>query len=292
MTRISKYILLLVISILLSISLGCNLNIFRVETVENDGSFTLTIDEDVLKYLNTTDIPNYTCTFDGVLKSSKYRTGEFEIAFYDNDDFFFSRIIENLINEYKEKNRVSFKSISSDNETESWMNRKQDDVNEKEYIKIKDNKIYNEIVYISLENGLQLSINYARFSDFEGNTYYRWQKTEGIRFVLHYPLMVYHNEEHDRNEVVVMPLPNGVIYYFDTTTKQIDALLKNDKYLKEEYYRFGYVNSYEKDYDNIVNYYLTDAKGVKTSEGIECEFMSNKFLVTFAEDSFSLKLII
>lgn len=292
MTRISKYILLLVISILLSISLGCNLNIFRVETVENDGSFTLTIDEDVLKYLNTTDIPNYTCTFDGVLKSSKYRTGEFEIAFYDNDDFFLSRIIENLINEYKEKNRVSFKSISSDNETESWMNRKQDDVNEKEYIKIKDNKIYNEIVYISLENGLQLSINYARFSDFEGNTYYRWQKTEGIRFVLHYPLMVYHNEEHDRNEVVVMPLPNGVIYYFDTTTKQIDALLKNDKYLKEEYYRFGYVNSYEKDYDNIVNYYLTDAKGVKTSEGIECEFMSNKFLVTFAEDSFSLKLII
>ncbi len=292
MTRISKYILLLVISILLSISLGCDLNIFRVETVENDGSFTLTIDEDVLKYLNTTDIPNYTCTFDGVLKSSKYRTGEFEIAFYDNDDFFLSRIIENLINEYKEKNRVSFKSISSDNETESWMNRKQDDVNEKEYIKIKDNKIYNEIVYISLENGLQLSINYARFSDFEGNTYYRWQKTEGIRFVLHYPLMVYHNEEHDRNEVVVMPLPNGVIYYFDTTTKQIDALLKNDKYLKEEYYKFGYVNSYEKDYDNIVNYYLTDAKGVKTSEGIECEFMSNKFLVTFAEDSFSLKLII
>lgn len=291
MTRISKYILLLVISILLSISLGCNLNIFRVETVENDGSFTLTIDEDVLKYLNTTDIPNYTCTFDGVLKSSKYRTGEFEIAFYDNDDFFLSKIIENLINEYKEKNRVSFKSISSDNETESWMNRKQDDVNEKEYIKIKDNKIYNEIVYISLENGLQLSINYARFSDFEGNTYYRWQKTEGIRFVLHYPLMVYHNEEHDRNEVVVMPLPNGVIYYFDTTTKQIDALLKNDKYLKEEYYKFGYVNSYEKDYDNIVNYYLTDAKGVKTSEGIECEFMSNKFLVTFAEDSFSLKLI-
>lgn len=292
MTRISKYILLLVISILLSISLGCNLNIFRVETVENDGSFTLTIDEDVLKYLNTTDIPNYTCTFDGVLKSSKYRTGEFEIAFYDNDDFFLSKIIENLINEYKEKNRVSFKSISSDNETESWMNRKQDDVNEKEYIKIKDNKIYNEIVYISLENGLQLSINYARFSDFEGNTYYRWQKTEGIRFVLHYPLMVYHNEEHDRNEVVVMPLPNGVIYYFDTTTKQIDALLKNDKYLKEEYYKFGYVNSYEKDYDNIVNYYLTDARGVKTSEGIECEFMSNKFLVTFAEDSFSLKLII
>lgn len=291
MTRISKYILLLVISILLSISLGCNLNIFRVETVENDGSFTLTIDEDVLKYLNTTDIPNYTCTFDGVLKSSKYRTGEFEIAFYDNDDFFLSKIIENLINEYKEKKRVSFKSISSDNETESWMNRKQDDVNEKEYIKIKDNKIYNEIVYISLENGLQLSINYARFSDFEGNTYYRWQKTEGIRFVLHYPLMVYHNEEHDRNEVVVMPLPNGVIYYFDTTTKQIDALLKNDKYLKEEYYKFGYVNSYEKDYDNIVNYYLTDAKGVKTSEGIECEFMSNKFLVTFAEDSFSLKLI-
>ncbi len=292
MTRIFKYILLLVISILLSISLGCNLNIFHVETVENDGSFTLTIDEDVLKYLNTTDIPNYTCTFDGVLKSSKYRTGEFEIAFYDNDDFFLSKIIENLINEYKEKNRVSFKSISSDNETESWMNRKQDDVNEKEYIKIKDNKIYNEIVYISLENGLQLSINYARFSDFEGNTYYRWQKTEGIRFVLHYPLMVYHNEEHDRNEVVVMPLPNGVIYYFDTTTKQIDALLKNDKYLKEEYYKFGYVNSYEKDYDNIVNYYLTDAKGVKTSEGIECEFMSNKFLVTFAEDSFSLKLII
>lgn len=291
MTRISKYILLLVILSLLSISLGCNLNIFRVETVENDGSFTLTIDEDVLKYLNTTDIPNYTCTFDGVLKSSKYRTGEFEIAFYDNDDFFLSKIIENLINEYKEKNRVSFKSISSDNETESWMNRKQDDVNEKEYIKIKDNKIYNEIVYISLENGLQLSINYARFSDFEGNTYYRWQKTEGIRFVLHYPLMVYHNEEHDRNEVVVMPLPNGVIYYFDTTTKQIDALLKNDKYLKEEYYKFGYVNSYEKDYDNIVNYYLTDAKGVKTSEGIECEFMSNKFLVTFAEDSFSLKLI-
>lgn len=291
MIKIFKSILLLIITLFIFSCSDCKLNLFAVETVENVNSFTLTIDENVKEYLNTTTIPSYTCTYDGVLKSGKNRTGNFEIAFYDNDDFFLSDIISNIIKEYESKNRVSYKLISKDNDTETWMNRKHDNDSQKEYIKVKDNTIYNEIAYVSLENGLQLSFNYARFSDFENNTYYRWQKKEGIRFVLHYPLMVYENKQNNRNEVVVMPLPNGVIYYFDTTTKKLDAILKNEKYLSEDFYTFGYVNSYEEDYSQIESYYLNDVKGVKTSEGIECEFMNNKFLITFTEESFKIKLI-
>lgn len=293
MIKIFRILLILLLSFfVINCDSDCALvKLFEVETVENVGKFTLTIDEDVIKYLNTNEIPSYTLTFDGTINSSKYNGGNFEIAFYNNDDFFISELVKKVIDEYTIKNRVSYKIISTDSDAQTWLNKKAGESSEKEYIKVKDNKITNEIAYISLENGLQLSINYARFSDFEGNVYYKWQKTEGIRFVLHYPLMVYYNEEKACNEVVVMPLPNGVIYYFDTTTKDIDSLIKNDKYLEEEYYEFGYVNSYEEDYESIINYYINDCNGKVNDDYVECEFMENKFKITFTEESFKIKLI-
>lgn len=291
MTKTSRFLILFLLLILLS---GCELNIFEVSTEENDGSFTLSIDSDVIEYLNVDEIPTYTLTFEGVLNSGVNRTGEFEIAFYNNDDSKLSKIIENLIQEYDSKNRVVYRLKETKTELETWINVNTKNGREKEYIKVKDEKIYNEIAYVCLENGLCLSMNYARFKDYENNIYYRWEKTEGIRMVLHYPLMVYYNEVNERNEFVIMPIPNGTIINFDTTTKKVSALLKDDKFIDELYYTYSYFDdskTVEENQQIVTNYYLDNTDAIVTENGIECTFLGNKFLITLDESSFKVTLV-
>lgn len=291
MTKTSRFLILLLLVITLS---GCELNIFKVETEENIGSFTLSIDSDVIEYLNTDELPTYTLNYEGTLYSGKNRTGEYEIAFYNNDDLKLSKIIEKLIQEYEDKNRVVYRLKETKTEAETWINIDTKEGKEKDYIKVKDGKLYNEIAYISLENGLCLSMNYARFKDYENNTYYRWEKTEGIRMVLHYPLMVYYNEENQRNEFVVMPIPNGTIINFDTTTKKVSALLKDDKFIDESYYTYSYFDdtkTVEENKQIVTDYYLNNTEATETSEGIECKFLGNKFLITLNENNFKISLI-
>ncbi len=291
MTKTSRFLILLLLVITLS---GCELNIFKVETEENIGNFTLSIDSDVIEYLNTDELPTFTLNYEGTLYSGKNRTGEYEIAFYNNDDLKLSKIIEKLIQEYEDKNRVVYRLKETKTEAETWINIDTKEGKEKDYIKVKDGKLYNEIAYISLENGLCLSMNYARFKDYENNTYYRWEKTEGIRMVLHYPLMVYYNEENQRNEFVVMPIPNGTIINFDTTTKKVSALLKDDKFIDESYYTYSYFDdtkTFEENKQIVTDYYLNNTEATETSEGIECKFLGNKFLITLNENNFKISLI-
>lgn len=285
MKKIFNIIVLLCICVF---SFSCKL--LEVETIDYEKQFTLTVDSDILPYLKYDTLLDFTLNYDKVITAGKMRTGEFELALYANDDYYVSSVIEKLINEYDKKDRVSYKLISTDNDAETWMNIKENGEFTKEYIKVKDEKIYNEIVYISLENGLQLSINYARFKDFENNVYYRWQKTEGIRFILHYPLMVYKDLTTNSNALVVMPLPNGVIYYFDSTTKNINEVVKNDKYLSEDYYIFEY-NSEIKNYkQDVIDYYLNDCKGTIKDDIITCSFMGNNFTIELYEDSFKVSI--
>ena len=81
------------------------------------------------------------------------------------------------------------------------MNRRDSEVDEKVYLKVKDEKVYNEIAHILLDDGLILSINYARFIDSDNVTYYKWQTTESIRMVLHYPFMITNKTDKVPNKI-------------------------------------------------------------------------------------------
>lgn len=289
----TKY-LLLVLLIVLSVSTGCSCSeMFSFPTVAMENEILLTYDQDLKEYLGyetseLNNLPNYKLTFPGVLNISKTRQGEFECVFTKNDDFTVSRIISEIIEEYRGKNRIAFREISVDNVMETWMNLRTEDRDEKIYLQVKDGKIYNEHAYIVLENGLRLSMNYARFVDKDNNVYYRWQKTESIRLVLHYSIMVI--KENNQKKFVFFVLPNEVTNKFDTTTKNINDLINKDKFLEAEWYTFNYAHSYEEDYQNYLNYYKDNFNGRFINDDFVYTYLGYDFKVLFNENSFTISL--
>lgn len=292
MIKTSKIRFILLICLLVSLLSGCFLtDMFKVEIVTYENSITLTLDNKVKPYVINDSYPSFTWEFEGKVNCGKNRTGEFEIVLYKNDDIFVSRLVEKLLKKYEEENRVFYRLINTETTAETWMNRIKNDESKKEYIKVKDNKIYNEFAYIELENGLLLSLNYARFDDFDGNTYYRWQKTESIRLILHYPLRVMKNKENLENCFVIMPIPAGTIISFDTTTKRIDSLLKDDKFINDEYYTYTYPTSYEEDYNRIVDYYTKVLLGKWIDNIIEVNYLGFVYQIYFTNENFRIDLI-
>lgn len=282
MKKILLFILILSFSLLF---ISCN--IFKTEVVEYENEIKLTFDQDLSGHLayDEDTLPSYTITFDGKVNITKQRTGAYECIFSNNDDFFVSKIVEKIINEYQEKNRVSFYLQSEENTSETWMNRRDETTDEKVYIKVKDSKIYNEMAYITLENGLQLTINYARFVDSDTNlTYYRWQKRESIRIFLHYPLMVI--DQNDERKFVFIAIPNQVRLKFDTTTKQVKDLLQKDKFTTSDWYTYDYQHSYDEDYNNYVNYYVDNFNGRFSGEDFLFDYLGYTFKVNFKQENF------
>lgn len=270
---------------------GCSWKeIFSFSVVPMTDGILLTYDQEIKEYLAYTDIelPSYKIEFQGTLNITENRQGEFECIFAKNDDFTVSRLIQGIIEEYSGKNRVVFNEISVDDEMETWMNLRNETKDEKIYLQVKDGKIYNEHAYIILENGLRLTMNYARFTDKDNNVYYRWQKTESIRLVLHYPLMVI--KQGEEKKFVFLALPNAVFTKFDTTTKTIKDLLSKDKFLEAEWYTYEYVNSYEEDYQNYLNYYIDNFNGRYINDDFVYTYLGYDFKVVFNESNFIISL--
>ena len=286
-----KRIGLLLLSVLLVIVLS-SCNLFKTELVSYENEITLSYDSDLSGHLayDEATLPSYTIKFSGKVNITKQRTGEYECIFSGNDDFFVSKIVEAIIEEYKTKERVSFYTSKIEETNETWMNRRDEEVDEKVYIKVKDGKIYNELAYITLENGLQLTINYARFVDSETNlTYYRWQKTQSIRIFLHYPLMVI--DKDDERKFVFIAVPNQVRLKFDTTTKQIKDLLAKDKFTTSEWYTYDYQHSYSEDYDNYLNYYKDNFNGRFDGDDFVYDYLGYTFKVAFNESNFVISYV-
>ena len=287
--KIKNFCLFLIFCLIFLSGCSCN-EIFSFSVTPVENGITLTYDQDIITHLayENIELPSYTIEFDGTLNITENRQGEFECIFAQNDDFTVSKLVANIIDEYKEKGRVSFREISKDEEMETWMNLRNETQDEKIYLQVKDGIIYNEIAYITLENGLQLTINYARFTDKDNNLYYRWQKTESIRFVLHYPLMVI--KQKDAHKFVFIALPNRVVYNFDTTTKTIEDLITKDKFLGAEFYTFEYTNSYEEDYQNYINYYQENFNGRFIDNTFVYTFLGYDFSITFNQENFIIAL--
>ena len=284
-SNMKKTITLLLLFSLVVVLSSCSL--FKTEVVAYENEITLSYDSDLnghLAYSNI-DIPTYTIKFEGKLNITKQRTGEYECIFSNNDDFKVSKVIGEILAEYEEKGRVSYYKQSLEETNETWMNRRDEEVDEKAYIKVKDGIITNEIAYITLESGLQLTINYAKFVDSDTNiTYYRWQKSQSIRIFLHYPLMVI--DQDDERKFVFIAVPNQVRLKFDTTTKQIKDLLSKDKFTTSEWYTYDYQHNYNEDYDNYVKYYQDNFNGRIENEEFLFDYLGYTFKIDFNEENF------
>ena len=295
--RINIILLFSLFSLILT---SCNIVkvMFTTEVESFENEITLSCDANIRDYLPYEEVPNFTFTFDGKINITKNRQGEFECIFYGNDDFFISRLVKSLINEYQEKgeDRVKTTLTKSEKDAEVWMNRRDGDIDEKVYLKVKDEAVYNEISYILLDNGLILSINYARFIDSDNVTYYKWQTSESIRMVLHYPFMITTDTTKVRNKInssksfAFLPLPLGVTYKFDTTTKRLSKLLEDDKFLESDYYTYKYVNDYETDYENYKDYYIKYFNGRMIDDNFVITHFGIDFKIEFNNDNFVISL--
>lgn len=318
--KISRILILFLCMFFISCSFT---DMFKVKTISVK-EVTLSIDENVIPYLDLKEdviLPTYTLKFSEEINIAETKTGNYEVVFYNNDDFVISKEIDSLIKEYEAKGKVSTRTISKQDSVETWMNYTDEETGERDkyYIKIKDNTIYNEIAYITLDNGLQLTIIYARFTDFQNTTYYRWQKTENIRIILHYPLMLHKvketedvdpNDPYDtENKFVVLAIPNGVIYHFDTSSRKVQSMVTNEMYLEEAQYTYSYTNSYEEDYQKYANYYIEyfngkfidnpypDTDNSDSNESnkdityLQYQYLGNTFNVKFTKDNFTIYLV-
>ncbi len=280
-----KQLVLILVLLMACILNGCKL--FETEIVTYENEITLEMVSDYKEYFPY-ELPTFKLEFEGKVNATLQRTGPYEVVFTQNDDFFISDILSNLFEEYQEKDSLLIYEISKEDEAETWMNTYDENGDyQKEYIKVLNDTIYNEIAYMTLDNGLILSVNYSKIIDWNNNVYYRWQKTEAIRMIIHYPLMV---TENDNNETMflLLPLPAGVIKKFDTTTKSLETITTKDKFKTDSsYYTYDYISIWNK--DTVKEYYINNFNGVEENGVFTIKYFGYDFTVTFNENDFVLK---
>ena len=131
-----KILLVSLVIGIISLLLSCN--IFKTEVVEYENEIKLTYDSELSGHLayDEATLPSYTIKFTGKVNITKQRTGEYECIFSNNDDFFVSTIVSSIIEEYREKNRISFYTQSVEETNETWMNRRDETTDEMIFVKI------------------------------------------------------------------------------------------------------------------------------------------------------------
>lgn len=306
-----KKILIAFSLLLILVLTGCK---GEAKTNENNGKIRLEIDEAYLEFLDYSKeiIPYFEFIFDGTIYTSQSVRNQYEVLFTGNDDFVLSDILSKFFQTYQElPGRFSTRVISIDKKAETIMNS----MNimdgkkkfEKHYLKVHENMVYNEIAFFTLENGLQLTLEYRRFvsENNEGKliTYYAWQYAKSMRMFLHYPLMVYLNEENEK-KLVILPLPNGITYTVGTTI-ELSKLLTgkgSDKYITDEGFRsFPYKNLsmdpkdpsivLEEEVAHVKNYYNSYLNGREVEGKYYFTYLERDYEVRFYDTSFSIDYI-
>lgn len=294
--------LLLIIMLLLFGLYGCGGN----EVEPNEEKIVFGIPDDYLEYLPYDEVPNYELNFTGTIYTTVGVSISNKKFFAKNDDFYISDIIASLLAEYQEKDRLTVRLFRQDEQFETRMNKLELDKkgNLKQFsqiMKVKDGKIFNEIAYIALENGLTLSIEYRRFiSDFEGyeKTYYTWRYTSPLNMVLHYPLMLTKNEI-GKEQILIVPTPTKVVYHLGVSTQlPVKSLLKGfEKYTEANFRRFNYPNfsndprenehfDLEENIELVKQFYIRDFSAYEKDNNLYFEYLNQNFKITFEEEFF------
>lgn len=301
-----KILLLLLLFISPIVLTGCGLT---NNSVPNEGTITLNMTDEYLSYLDykASEVPNFTLSFDGVINTNEAVESNNQIIFSNNDDFTVSEIIANLINKYKDdKTRFTSIVVSEELKAETRMNSKKivtgKEKYEKHYLEVYNKKIFNEICYITLENGLQLSIDYRRFQSIDENdnliTYYAWQYRQSIRMILHYPLMLIQKD--NKKSFVIVPLLNNTTYTIGT---QLDVakVIKNENYLTDEGFRTFFYPDYDENKgmtpeelqeqkEYVKKYYIDNFNG-SSEEIFTFEYLERIYSINFNEKSYVINYI-
>ncbi len=307
--KIRKGLFILLLLLMIPLFSGCY-GLFETELVANQDEIFLTIKENFVEYLpyEKDEIPTYTLKFpDLSINTTLHRTGENEVIFSGNDDFVVSEVIAKLLAEYEAKERISYRLITEEKRNETHLNRhviqeNGDIKSEKVYLRVTDGVIENKIAYMTLENGLQLTINFRTFEGtYEGKTnrYYSWQYTESMRLILYYPLMIIKNSNQTKT-ILIIALPNAIINKIETRYEP-SGLLEKDEYLDSSYYTYEYANydsqTSGSQYDNstqveaIKAYYEQNFNGREIENIFYYDYLGYTFKVSFQKTNFTITYI-
>ncbi|MCK9536190.1 MAG: hypothetical protein M0R05_01155 [Bacilli bacterium] len=295
-----KYFLILIlISFILS---GC---FFENEVIPNDNYIKFSFPEEFRKYLPYDEVPEFVLQFDGTIYTNTSASTTNKKVFNKNDDFYLSDVIASLLSDYE--GRVYYRALSKSTAAETKMNNLVTDKNgnlkhETRIIPVSDGEIYIELAYLRLENGLLLSLEYRRFkSDFTGTEkiYYSWPKTRSLNAVLHYPLLLHQKADSDK-ELLLVPLPDKVIYRLGIGEQlPLATILKDKSFLGDFYKSYPYpdfnvdprasdVFDLEENIAKVKSFYITYHHGRYEGEDFYFTYLEKDFIVTFNNENFMI----
>lgn len=292
-----KKILLVLLIIFVIPLMGC----FESVVVPNEKKIVLTLDEDYQYVVKANSIPSFTFEFDGILNTNKNIDKAYYTVFSNNDDIILSDALQKLFDTYKDNMYVEV--VGSQKVTSTLFSRID------EYGKIvndkyepDDNKVYEEVAYISLDNGLKLTVDYRRFV-YNGKNYYTWKYSASITMWLYYPLMTIN--ENDENKLVILSLPNRISFQVGPQLVLSNVLngatyVDSDECLR---YTFEYLEDLDEEGNDkltlqekqqyIINYYVNDMNGTfdENSNIIYFSYLGNDFKVELKEENFKIRYI-
>lgn len=279
MKNIRKILLVIVLVFSSLLLVGCN------ETIQNENSVTLYLADSYKDMIKYTEVPSFTLNFKGNLNTIANVNKTYYTVFSNNDDIILSDAISELLAEYE--GRVEYVIVNEDEVAQRKFSVIENGVLKNIDMKCDDNKVYDEVAYIDLENGLKLTIDYCRFVS-DGKTYYTWRYSRSIAMYLYYPLMKINNNSNI--ELVLLTLPNKVKLHVGPELKLINILDK-DEYFEKGMYTFEYQSgeTEEEKKAYVVNYYQGYEYNKIDDNSFTFEYLNNKFKVELQENTFSIE---
>ena len=289
---------------------GCFVN----EVVPNENSITLTLDDDFASVIEG-EIPSFTFNFDGNLNTIASINKSFYTVFSNNEDIILSDALIKLFDQYKDRLYIDVKSKQTVDTV--FFSTLDADGNVKNLKYTPDNKeVFVETAFISLENGLKLTVDYSRFV-YNGKQYYTWAHTNSITMYLYYPMMAIENGL--KNKLVLITLPNRVTYSVGPSL-DLSNVLNGVSYIDDDdclYYTFKYITDLNGDGKDetlqeqqqyVIDYYVNEYNGsykeyiviedvvendqvVKkevTKKEITYSYLGNNFIVEIYEKNFKM----
>lgn len=278
--KIFKRLMLSIVLLTLTFALsGCN------ETIPNEGSVTLSLTEAYQNYIEYDDIPSFTLSFDGTLNTIANVNKSYYTVFSKNDDTILSDAIAKLLTLYEGK--IVYSVVNEDDVDERKYQTTVDGELKSILMPCDDGKVYDEIAYISLDNGLKLTIDYCRFVS-DGKTYYTWRYSQSVSMYLYYPIM--RIENNNKIELVLITVPNLISIHVSPELK-LANIINKDIYLEDTYYSFEYYEEDDftlNDKKTYVWNYYDDYQISARSDEFTFIYLNNKFNCKLLETGFTI----
>lgn len=291
-----KILLMLCVIFIFSLS-GC----FSSVVIPNENSITLTLDDDFAYAVKAENIPSFTFEFDGTLNTNKNVDKKYYTVFSNNEDKILSDALQVLFDKYQDKMYVEV--VKEDKVTSTLFSTLDDYgnvVNEK--YEPDDNKVYEETAYISLENGLKLTVDYRRFV-YNGKNYYTWKYTASITMYLYYPLMKIN--DNGESKLAIISLPNRISFQVGPQLVLSNILngVTYDDTKDCTRYSFNYLQELdENDKDTltleqkqqyVIDYYVNEMNGNydEATKTITYSYLGNNFQVELLDSNFKMHYI-